>query len=80
MPLDDSYLDLLRSDIADFKNIGSRPGGSITAANPLNASWRACRGRIWTLRAPHSCPSPRHMRPRGNRLWCAAAQPSGGRV
>ncbi|ATU71985.1 putative cytosol aminopeptidase [Gluconacetobacter sp. SXCC-1] len=35
MPLDDSYLDLLRSDIADFKNIGGRPGGSITAAKFL---------------------------------------------
>lgn len=35
MPLDASYLDLLRSDIADFKNIGGRPGGSITAAKFL---------------------------------------------
>jgi len=32
MPLDDAYDKLLKSDIADMKNIGGRPGGSITAA------------------------------------------------
>ncbi|MCE2564328.1 leucyl aminopeptidase [Komagataeibacter sp. FNDCF1] len=35
MPLDAAYLELLRSDIADLKNIGGRPGGSITAAKFL---------------------------------------------
>ncbi len=32
MPLGEAYDKLLRSDIADMKNIGGRPGGSITAA------------------------------------------------
>jgi leucyl aminopeptidase len=32
MPLGDSYDKLIRSDIADMKNIGGRPGGSISAA------------------------------------------------
>ena len=32
MPLDDAYDKQLRSDIADMKNIGGRPAGSITAA------------------------------------------------
>jgi leucyl aminopeptidase len=32
MPLGDSYDRQLKSDIADMKNIGGRPGGSITAA------------------------------------------------
>ena len=32
MPLDDAYDKLIRSDIADMKNIGGRPAGSITAA------------------------------------------------
>jgi leucyl aminopeptidase len=32
MPLDDAYDKLIKSDIADMKNIGGRPGGSITAA------------------------------------------------
>ena len=32
MPLDDAYDKQIRSDIADMKNIGGRPGGSITAA------------------------------------------------
>lgn len=35
MPLDAVYLERLRSDIADLKNIGGRPGGSITAAKFL---------------------------------------------
>ena len=33
MPLDDAYDKMIRSDIADMKNIGGRPGGSITAAH-----------------------------------------------
>jgi leucyl aminopeptidase len=32
MPLDEEYKELLKSPIADFPNIGSRWGGSITAA------------------------------------------------
>ena len=35
MPLGESYDKLLRSDIADMKNIGGRPGGAITAAQFL---------------------------------------------
>ncbi|PYD76951.1 leucyl aminopeptidase [Novacetimonas pomaceti] len=35
MPMCASYLELLRSDIADLKNIGGRAGGSITAAKFL---------------------------------------------
>ncbi len=35
MPLHDSYDRLLRSDIADMKQIGGRPGGGITAAQFL---------------------------------------------
>ncbi len=35
MPLGDAYDKALRSDIADMKNIGGRPGGSITAAQFL---------------------------------------------
>jgi leucyl aminopeptidase len=31
-PLDESYDRLIRSDIADMKNIGGRPAGSISAA------------------------------------------------
>ena len=32
MPLGDAYDKLIKSDIADMKNIGGRPGGAITAA------------------------------------------------
>jgi leucyl aminopeptidase len=32
MPLNEDYDKLIKSDIADMKNIGGRPGGSITAA------------------------------------------------
>ncbi len=35
MPLDDAYDKALESQIADMKNIGGRPGGSITAAHFL---------------------------------------------
>ncbi|HTR17614.1 MAG TPA: leucyl aminopeptidase [Acetobacteraceae bacterium] len=35
MPLDEAYDKALRSDIADMKNIGGRPAGSITAAQFL---------------------------------------------
>jgi len=35
MPLGQSYDDLLKSRIADMKNIGGRPAGSITAAQFL---------------------------------------------
>lgn len=33
MPLGDAYDKLIKSDIADMKNVGGRPGGSITAAH-----------------------------------------------
>lgn len=32
MPLDREYLPLIKSDVADLKNVGSRSGGAITAA------------------------------------------------
>lgn len=35
MPLDDAYDTLLKSNIADVKNVGGRPAGSITAAQFL---------------------------------------------
>ncbi|MDA0353347.1 MAG: leucyl aminopeptidase [Chloroflexi bacterium] len=37
MPLDDEYNQLIKSDIADLKNTGGRPAGSITAAKFLQA-------------------------------------------
>ncbi len=35
MPLGDAYDKQIKSDIADMKNVGGRPGGSITAAQFL---------------------------------------------
>ena len=35
MPLGQAYDDMLKSPVADMKNIGGRPGGSITAAQYL---------------------------------------------
>lgn len=32
LPLPEEYNDLIKSDVADFKNTGGRPGGAITAA------------------------------------------------
>jgi leucyl aminopeptidase len=44
MPLGDAYDKQLKSDIADMKNIGGRPGGSITAAQFIQ---RFVNGKPW---------------------------------
>jgi leucyl aminopeptidase len=44
MPLDDAYDKQIKSDIADMKNVGGRPGGSITAAQFLQ---RFANGKPW---------------------------------
>jgi leucyl aminopeptidase len=44
MPLGDAYDKQIRSEIADMKNVGGRPGGSITAAQFLQ---RFTNGKPW---------------------------------
>jgi leucyl aminopeptidase len=44
MPLDDAYDKQINSDIADMKNVGGRPGGSITAAQFIQ---RFVNGKPW---------------------------------
>lgn len=44
MPLGDAYDKQIKSDIADMKNVGGRPGGSITAAQFIQ---RFVQGRPW---------------------------------
>ncbi|WP_114376650.1 leucyl aminopeptidase [Elioraea thermophila] len=44
MPLAEAYDKMLKSDIADMKNIGGRPGGAITAAQFLQ---RFVNGKAW---------------------------------
>jgi leucyl aminopeptidase len=44
LPLGEAYDKQLKSDIADMKNVGGRPGGSITAAQFLQ---RFVQGRPW---------------------------------
>jgi leucyl aminopeptidase len=44
MPLGDAYDKQIKSDIADMKNVGGRPGGSITAAQFLQ---RFANGKPW---------------------------------
>ena len=44
MPLADAYDKLIKSDIADMKNIGGRPGGAVTAAQFLQ---RFVNGTPW---------------------------------
>ena len=43
-PLDDAYDRLIKSEIADMKNIGGRPGGSISAAQFIQ---RFVNGKPW---------------------------------
>jgi leucyl aminopeptidase len=44
MPLDEAYDKLIKSDIADMKNVSGRPGGSITAAQFIQ---RFVNGKPW---------------------------------
>ncbi len=44
MPLGEAYDKLIKSDIADMKNIGGRPGGAITAAQFIQ---RFVNGKPW---------------------------------
>jgi leucyl aminopeptidase len=44
MPLDEAYDKQIRSEIADMKNVGGRPGGSITAAQFIQ---RFVNGKPW---------------------------------
>jgi leucyl aminopeptidase len=44
MPLDEAYDKLLKSDIADMKHVGPRPGGAISAAQFLQ---RFVNGKPW---------------------------------
>ena len=44
MPLGEAYDKLIKSDIADMKNIGGRPGGSITGAQFIQ---RFVNGKPW---------------------------------
>ncbi len=44
MPLDESYDRQIKSDIADMKNVGGRPGGAITAAAFIQ---RFVNGKTW---------------------------------
>jgi leucyl aminopeptidase len=44
MPLGDAYDKQIKSDIADMKNVGGRPGGSITAAQFIQ---RFVNGKPW---------------------------------
>ncbi|MBB2197544.1 MAG: leucyl aminopeptidase [Gluconacetobacter sp.] len=63
MPLSDAYNEALRSDIADFKNVGGRPGGSITAAKFLehfvnHVPWAHLdiAGTAWARKTVHCTP------------------------
>lgn len=44
MPMFDEYAELIKSDVADVKNVGGRPGGSITAAKFLE---KFVSGKPW---------------------------------
>lgn len=63
LPLDDEYAEQLKSDIADVKNIGGRPAGTITAAMFLkkfvkDVPWAHLdiAGTAWSQKARPYCP------------------------
>lgn len=47
LPLEPAYADQLKSPIADYKNVGSRAGGSITAAMFLQEFVDTSKGTSW---------------------------------
>ncbi len=63
LPLDDEYAEQIKSDIADVKNVGGRPAGTITAAMFLkkfvkDVPWAHLdiAGTAWTTEARPYCP------------------------
>lgn len=63
MPISEPYRDELRSEVADFKNVGGRPAGSITAAKFLehfvnNVPWAHLdiAGTAWAKKAAPCTP------------------------
>ena len=81
MPLGEAYDKLIRSDIADMKNIGGRPGGAIIGAQFIQRFVRGpwahldIAGMAWATKDTATVPKG------GDRVWGAAAGPvRGGRV
>jgi leucyl aminopeptidase len=64
LPLDDEYAEQIKSDIADVKNVGGRPAGTITAAMFLKkfvkdtTPWvhLDIAGTAWSEKASPYCP------------------------
>ena len=76
MPMGPSYDRMLKSHIADMKNIGGPYGGAITAACFLarfveRTPWAHLdiAGKAWSDKATATVPKG------GNRLWCALIEP-----
>ncbi len=80
MPLGEAYDKAIKSDIADMKNIGGRPGGSITAAQFLQ---RFVNGKPWAhldIAGMAWATKDTRLRAEGrHRLRRAAARPAGAR-
>jgi leucyl aminopeptidase len=53
-PLWEEYREMIKSDVADLKNIGGKEAGTITAGKFLE-HFTAFPGYIWILRDRHSC-------------------------
>jgi hypothetical protein len=50
LPLWEAYRKQLESPVADLKNVGGRPAGTITRRSSCGSSWATRRGRTWTSR------------------------------
>ena len=53
LPLLEEFHDQLKSNVADIKNIGGRPGGAITAGPSYQILPTEFHGYIWILQEPH---------------------------
>ena len=54
MPIDEKYMKMINSKVADIKNIGGRYAGAITAAEFIHYLLRTFRGLISILLALQS--------------------------
>ena len=80
MPLAEAYDKQIKSDIADMKNVGGRPGGAITAAQFIQ---RFVNGKTWahldiagTAWATKDAPSCRRARPPSACACSTASSPN----
>ena len=76
MPIFDDYMDLLKSEIADFTNTGGRAGARSARRSSSRSSRATSRGCTWTSPAPRGRRRPSRISRRARRASACARWPS----